>query len=51
VIQALAAAKFLCAIRFAESSFFPVPPDAMLAPMALSQPDKALRYWQHVGIY
>jgi len=37
------AAKFLCAVSFAESSFFPVPPDIMLAPMALSQPDKAFR--------
>lgn len=38
------AAKFLCALSFAESSFFPVPPDVMLAPMALAQPDKAFRF-------
>jgi membrane protein YqaA with SNARE-associated domain len=38
------AAKYLCALSFAESSFFPVPPDVMLAPMALSQPDKAFRF-------
>lgn len=38
------AVKYLCAVSFAESSFFPIPPDVMLAPMALSQPDKALRF-------
>jgi membrane protein YqaA with SNARE-associated domain len=30
-------------VSFAESSFFPVPPDAMLIPMAMAQPKKA---WQ-----
>jgi membrane protein YqaA with SNARE-associated domain len=30
-------------VSFVESSFFPVPPDAMLIPMALAQPKKA---WQ-----
>jgi membrane protein YqaA with SNARE-associated domain len=34
----------LGAISFAESSFFPVPPDAMLIPMALARPDKAWFY-------
>src|SRR5262245_6290449 len=29
---------------FVESSFFPVPPDAMLVPMALARPDKAWFY-------
>ena len=38
------AVKYLCALSFAESSFFPIPPDVMLAPMALSQPDKAFRF-------
>jgi len=33
-----------CVLSFAESSFFPVPPDVMLAPMALAQPDKAFRF-------
>src|SRR3972149_4376153 len=28
-------------ISFAESSFFPVPPDVMLIPMALARPDRA----------
>jgi membrane protein YqaA with SNARE-associated domain len=31
----------LGALSFAESSFFPVPPDAMLVPMALARPDRA----------
>jgi len=38
------AVKYLFALSFAESSFFPVPPDVMLAPMALAQPKKALRF-------
>ncbi len=37
------AAKYLAALSFAESSFFPIPPDVMLAPMSLSRPDKAWR--------
>ena len=35
------ATRYLGALSFAESSFFPIPPDVMLAPMALSNPDKA----------
>lgn len=31
----------LGAVSFAESSFFPVPPDAMLVPMCLARPDRA----------
>ncbi|MDX1795282.1 MAG: YqaA family protein [Hydrogenovibrio sp.] len=31
-------------MSFAESSFFPVPPDVMLMPMSLAQPDKAYRF-------
>lgn len=38
------ALKYLCALSFAESSFFPVPPDVMLVPMALAQPARALRF-------
>ena len=38
------ASKYLCVLSFAESSFFPIPPDVMLAPMALAQPDKAFRF-------
>ncbi len=35
---------WLFSIAFAEASFFPIPPDAMLIPMALAQPNKALRF-------
>ncbi len=31
---------YLAVLSFAESSFFPVPPDVMLAPMVLAKPDK-----------
>ena len=31
-------------VSFVESSFFPIPPDAMLVPMALARPDRAWRY-------
>ena len=34
----------LAAVSFAESSFFPVPPDVMLVPMMLARPDKAWFY-------
>lgn len=34
----------LFAIAFAESSFFPIPPDTMLAPMVLARPQNAWRY-------
>ena len=34
----------LAAVSFAESSFFPIPPDVILVPMALAQPDKARLY-------
>ncbi|OIQ69917.1 SNARE associated golgi protein [mine drainage metagenome] len=33
----------LFAVSFAESSFFPIPPDVMLAPMVLARPDRAYR--------
>lgn len=35
---------YLGVLSFAESSFFPVPPDVMLAPMSLAQPERAWRY-------
>lgn len=35
---------YLGGMSFAESVFFPIPPDVMLAPMALSKPDKAWYY-------
>lgn len=34
----------LAAIAFAESSFFPIPPDVILAPMSLAKPRLAWRY-------
>jgi membrane protein YqaA with SNARE-associated domain len=34
----------LAAVSFAESSFFPIPPDVMLAPMVLAKPKRAFVY-------
>ena len=36
--------KALAVVSFAESSFFPIPPDVMLAPMILARPQKAYFY-------
>jgi membrane protein YqaA with SNARE-associated domain len=38
------AAWWLALIAFAESSFFPIPPDALLIPMALARPRAAWRF-------
>ena len=38
------APAYLAAVSFAESSFFPVPPDAMLVPMCIARPERAYRY-------
>jgi len=38
------APRYLGAMSFAESSFFPIPVDVMLAPMALATPSKAWRF-------
>jgi len=38
------AERYLVALSFAESSFFPIPPDVMLAPMTLAQPEKGWRF-------
>jgi membrane protein YqaA with SNARE-associated domain len=50
-VLALAASRhapwWLAAIAFAESSFFPIPPDVMLVPMALARPERA---WRLAGI-
>jgi membrane protein YqaA with SNARE-associated domain len=35
---------YLYGLSFAESSFFPIPPDVMLAPMALANPSRAWIY-------
>jgi membrane protein YqaA with SNARE-associated domain len=34
----------LAAVAFAESSFFPLPPDIILVPMSLAKPERAWRY-------
>ena len=34
---------WLAAISFAEASFFPIPPDVLLIPMALARPERAWR--------
>lgn len=41
------AASALVAMAFAESSFFPIPPDVMLAPMVLARPNRA---WTYAGL-
>ena len=38
------APKYLGILSFAESSFFPIPPDVMLIPMTIAKPDQWLRY-------
>ena len=38
------AGYYLGILSFAESSFFPIPPDVMLAPMTLARPDRGLHY-------
>ncbi len=38
------AVRYLAGLSFAESSFFPVPPDVMLAPMSLATPQRAWFY-------
>jgi membrane protein YqaA with SNARE-associated domain len=38
------AERYLAALSFAESSFFPVPPDVMLAPMCLADRQRAWRF-------
>lgn len=38
------APRYLAGLSFAESSFFPIPPDVMLAPMSLANPGRAWRF-------
>lgn len=38
------APQALAGVSFAESSFFPVPPDVMLLPMCMAKPEKAWNY-------
>jgi membrane protein YqaA with SNARE-associated domain len=41
------APAYLSALSFTESSFFPIPPDVMLAPMCLARPSKG---WQYAAL-
>jgi len=38
------APRYLAALSFAESSFFPIPPDVMLMPMSLARPQRAMHF-------
>lgn len=38
------AERWLAVVSFAEASFFPIPPDVLLAPMCLARPSRAFRY-------
>lgn len=38
------AERWLAGISFIESSFFPIPPDVVLAPMCLAKPERSWRY-------
>ena len=38
------APRYLAGLTFAESSFFPVPPDLLLIPLCIGDPKKALRF-------
>jgi membrane protein YqaA with SNARE-associated domain len=42
--QHKSAPRYLAGLSFAESSFFPIPPDVMLAPMSLAQPHRAWHF-------
>ena len=45
------AERYLGAMSFAESSFFPIPVDVMLAPMCLARPDRSWRYALNATIF
>jgi len=38
------APRYLAALAFAEASFFPIPPDVMLVPMAVTRPARSLHF-------
>ena len=38
------AVKWLAVISFADSSFFPIPPDVMQIPMSIARPEKSFNY-------
>jgi membrane protein YqaA with SNARE-associated domain len=41
------AERYLAGVSFTESSFFPIPPDVLLAPMTLARPE---RWWRLAGL-
>ncbi|HNP34650.1 MAG TPA: YqaA family protein [Woeseiaceae bacterium] len=45
------AVGYLCALSFAESSFFPVPVDVMLAPMCMATPQRWWRYALYATVF
>lgn len=45
--QSPRAMRALALVSFAESSFFPIPPDAMIVPMVLARPEHA---WRIAGV-
>lgn len=45
------AERYLAALSFAESSFFPIPVDVMLAPMALADRSRAWRYAANATVF
>lgn len=45
------AERYLGALSFAESSFFPIPPDVMLAPMCMAAPQKSWRFALNATVF
>lgn len=45
------AERYLGAMSFAESSFFPIPVDVMLAPMCLAKPERSWRYALNATVF
>lgn len=45
------AERYLAGMSFAESSFFPIPVDVMLAPMCLAVPEKTWRYALNATVF
>lgn len=45
------ATYYLASMSFAESTFFPVPPDVMLAPMVLAKPESGWRFAAITSIF
>ena len=45
------APRYLAGLSFAESSFFPIPPDVMLAPLSLATPGRAWYFAAQAGAF